>query len=52
MTQDEESIANARELIRAVMNDGTLAKDDDKNVYVKDPGVSEEDPDASEEETE
>jgi LCP family protein required for cell wall assembly len=42
MTQDEESIANARELIRAVMNDGTLAKDDDKNVYVKDPGVVEE----------
>ena len=48
MTQDEESIANARELIAAVMNGGKLAKDDDKNVYVEDPGVVEEEAETSE----
>ncbi|MBR0400480.1 MAG: LCP family protein [Mogibacterium sp.] len=46
MTQDETSITNARELISAVMNGGKLAKDEDKNVYVEDPGVSEEDTEA------
>lgn len=34
MTQDEDSIENARTLIKAVLEGGILAKDDDNKVYV------------------
>jgi hypothetical protein len=33
MTQDEESVNNARSLIAAVLNGDTLAKDEDGVVY-------------------
>jgi hypothetical protein len=43
MTQDPESIENAKTLMNAVLEGKTLAKDDDDNVYVvSEDGTGEE----------